>query len=310
LLFKNGFENNKSKTDASRMMLQLNPIRTDAVSIYKSHTTVDVLRLDLIHPVVSGNKWFKLKEYIAEAQRLKKTTLLTYGGPFSNHIIATAATAASFGFNSIGIIKGYQPKTLSHTLQEAIKYGMQIHFAPTDSTAADILSSFNPAEIYTVPMGGYGLHGKEGAKTILGETEFQQYDYILCAVGTGTMLAGLVEAAFPHQQVIGISSMKNNHSLETEIKALLAQDRQNNFRLNHAYHFGGYAKHTPQLIQFMNRWFIDTNIPTDFVYTAKLFFGIDDLIQQGFFHEQSKLLIIHSGGLQGNISLAKGTLIF
>jgi 1-aminocyclopropane-1-carboxylate deaminase len=123
-------------------------------------------------------------------------------------------------------------------------------------------------------------------------------------------LAGLVIAAKAEQKVIGISVMKNNIALGAEIDALLPGDKQNHFQLLHQFHFGGYAKKTPQLLQFMNDWYHQTSIPTDFVYTGKLFFATDQLIKQNFFENNSKILIIHSGGLQGNASLPKGTLIY
>jgi 1-aminocyclopropane-1-carboxylate deaminase len=296
--------------DELSMNLSLAETHIDTVSLYKSHTKVDVLRLDVIHPVISGNKWFKLKEYLRDAQSLKKQTVLTYGGAYSNHIIATAAVAKSFGLESIGIIKNYQPKTLSHTLQQAHDYGMRIYFAPSEKELQNIVSNIDINTTYEIPLGCYGKLGKAGAKTILESVPLANYTHIICAVGTGTMLAGLTEAALPKQMVLGISSMKNNLSLGEEIRALLPENLHGRFMLIHDYHFGGFAKYSSELIQFMNWWYKQTSIPSDFVYTGKLFYAVNDLIMKNYFSIDSKILVIHSGGLQGNASLSKGTLIF
>lgn len=280
---------------------------------YKIHTTVDVLRLDEIHPVVSGNKWFKLKKYLQDALDKNKKAILSYGGPYSNHIVATAATSHYYNIKSIGIIRGERPKFLSHTLQHALSYNMELHFIDRrdfkekciPKTALDAL---DPEDIYFINEGGYGINGMLGAMEILQQVDRNVYTHILAAVGTGTMLSGLIAAALPGQQVIGIPILKD-YSLEQNIKALLPQEKQN-FELIYDYHFGGYAKKSPELIQFMNNFYEQTEIPTDFVYTGKLFYAVNDLLTKGFFQKNSKVLVIHSGGLQGNLSLPKGTLIF
>jgi 1-aminocyclopropane-1-carboxylate deaminase len=292
------------------LLPSLNKSRVNTVSLYKSRTSFDVLRLDLVHPVISGNKWFKLRKYIEEAQQLGNTTLLTYGGAYSNHIVATAAAAQETGLKSIGIIKSHLPGQLSQTLQDASAYGMQLFFAPDKDKEQAIVSSLDADNIYYIPMGGYGLPGKEGAKTILDEVNLAKYTHIICAVGTGTMLAGLAEAALSHQHVVGISSMKNNFSLEDEIKQLLHPDKHQKFQLIYDYHFGGFAKRNAELIGFMNDWYQHSGIPTDIVYTGKLFFGVNDLYSKEYFPLDASLLVIHSGGLQGNRSLPAGTLIF
>jgi 1-aminocyclopropane-1-carboxylate deaminase len=291
-------------------------IRVDSLTSYnKFHTTVDVLRLDRIDPVVSGNKWFKLKEYLKEASGLGKTTILTFGGAFSNHIVATAAACAKYGFKSIGIIRGERPVELSHTLRDAQGFGMQLHFTSREAyrrkdIPAEALAIVPENEMYLVNEGGYGNKGMEGAKDILSFCDIEQYTHIMAAVGTGTMLAGLTEAAGDQQQVIGISVMKNNFSLQHEVEQLLPPAKHQQFTILHDYHFGGYAKHTPELLQFMNSWYTDTLIPSDFVYTAKVFYALNDMVQKNYFPQGSRVLVIHSGGLQGNRSLPKGTLIF
>ncbi|MGZ3844607.1 MAG: 1-aminocyclopropane-1-carboxylate deaminase/D-cysteine desulfhydrase [Flavisolibacter sp.] len=291
-------------------------IRVDPVHfLQKSHTTVEVVRIDLVHPVISGNKWFKLKEYLKEATFLGKDSILTFGGAYSNHIVATAATTKQMGFKSIGIIRGEMPTVLSHTLKDAISYGMELHFITREQYRKKLIPSNvydqNASDkIYIINEGGYGALGVIGAGDILRRFDSTSYSHIVDVVGTGTTIAGLLESSVPHQSVIGISSMKNNYSLVDEINALVSPKNRERLVLLGDYHFGGYAKYSKQLIEFMNEWYRLTNIPSDFVYTGKLFFAINDLIQKDYFPPSSKILAVHSGGLQGNQSLPKGTLIF
>jgi 1-aminocyclopropane-1-carboxylate deaminase len=280
---------------------------------YKFHTTVDALRLDEIHPVVSGNKWFKLKNYLHDAVNRNKKTILTFGGPYSNHIVATAAASQYYNLKSIGIIRGERPKNLSHTLQQALAYNMELYFISRSDYKAKVipgeaLVNLDPGDVYMVDEGGFGKMGMTGAMEILQELNCNIYTHILAAVGTGTMLSGLIAAALPGQSIIGFPVLQDD-SLELKINSLLPGKKQG-FQLIYDYHFGGYAKTSPELIQFMNDWYQQTGIPTDFVYTGKLFYGANDLLMKNFFPKESKVLIIHSGGLQGNLSLPKGTLIF
>lgn len=290
--------------------LNLQDCRIDTVDAFlKFHTRVDVLRLDLIHPIISGNKWFKLKEYLKEAKELNKKSILTFGGPFSNHIAATAAAAKKLGFDSIGIIRGEKPVKLSDTLNDAVNFGMKLYFVSrVDYKKKIIPSNISLQNAYVINEGGYGKMGAEGAKQILKQVDLSNYTHVVSAVGTGTTLAGLIEACSPAKNIIGISVMKNNFSLQQEIENLLSERKA--FHLFHDYHFGGYAKYNQQLITFMNEWYEATAIPSDFVYTGKLFFAVSDLIRKNYFPTDSKLLVIHSGGLQGNRSLPKATLIF
>lgn len=288
--------------------------RVDTVdSFFKFHTTFDVLRLDLVHPVISGNKWFKLKGYLKNARELHRKTILTFGGAFSNHIVATAAAAKMYGFKSIGIIRGEKPANFSESLNNATSFGMTLYFICGEEykkkiIPKEILGENEVTDIYPINEGGYGKKGAEGAKSISELVGFSNYTHSICAVGTGTTLAGLIEASHHGQHVIGISTMKNNFSLHHEIENLLTEQKE--FDLIHDYHFGGYAKYDQKLISFMNEWYRKTNIPSDFVYTGKLFFAVNDLLHKNYFPANSKLLVIHSGGLQGNRSLPKGTLIF
>lgn len=275
----------------------------------KKEVTVVVLRLDKIHPLIAGNKWFKLRYYIAEAKRHEKP-ILTFGGAWSNHILATAALCKQEKIPSIGIIRGEESSILTPTLNRAKELGMELKFISRADYEKKILpAAINSASYFIINEGGYGLLGVKGAATMLDYCIRDNYTAVCCAAGTGTMMAGLVNAALPTQEIIGISVLKNNLQLTEDVKKML-EATERKFRIIHDYHFGGYAKYTTALIGLMNNFFKQHNIPSDFVYTGKLFYAVDELIQKDFFPRGSSILLIHSGGLQGNDSLKKGMLIF
>jgi len=275
----------------------------------KDDISVSVLRLDNIHPVISGNKWFKLQYYLKEAKEQQKQKIITFGGAWSNHIVATAAACKMNNILSAGIIRGEEPAQLSPTLLHAKEYGMQLFYTSReDYSEKNIPVGLADKDSYLVNEGGYGKPGADGAKDILNYCR-KDFTHCCAAVGTGTMLAGLINAAIPEQKIIGISVLKNNDSLERSVTSLL-NNQPKQWQIIHDYHFGGYAKYTPELIRFMNKFYHEAKIPSDFVYTAKLFYAIADLIIAGFFPPGSRILMIHSGGLQGNSSLRKGTLIY
>jgi 1-aminocyclopropane-1-carboxylate deaminase len=284
------------------------PLRIDNVRT-KDGAGLDVLRADLVHPVISGNKWFKLRYYLEEVQQQQRRHIITFGGAYSNHIIAAAAAANVLGLRCTGLIRGERPPVLSPTLIHAQQLGMQLHFLSREVyKEKEVPAALRSDDMYVIPEGGYGAIGAAGAGTMVsGNTRI--YSHICCATGTGTMMAGLQNAAAPGQEIIGISVLKNNHDLENEVRQLLHRPDQP-VTLLHQYAGKGYGRHTPELLAFMNEWYKQTGIPSDFVYTGKLFFAVNDLLRQGFFPTGSKILLIHSGGLQGNASLTKGTLIF
>jgi 1-aminocyclopropane-1-carboxylate deaminase len=290
-----------------------------------------MLRLDLLHPEVSGNKWFKLKYNLEEAIRscetlgavrksenlgaarqhevlgLGKLRILTFGGAYSNHIAATAAACKLFGLSSIGIIRGEKPAVLSHTLQRAITDGMQLEFVSREAyrnkDSTDWQMRFPGA--YIIPEGGNNEAGAKGCREILSLADTSRFTHILCACGTGTTLAGLISSALPHQQVQGYVVLKGAEYLKGTI-ALLTKGT--NWQLIHDYHNGGYAKTSPELIHFINNFYAETRIPLDVVYTGKLVWGFSQAVLN--FPAGSKVLLIHTGGLQGNLSLSPDTLTF
>ena len=262
----------------------------------------NVLRTDLIHPVCSGNKFFKLKYYLLDALQKNHTIVVTSGGPWSNNIVATAFAARSCGLRSVGLIRGEKPSDPSQTLLEAAALGMELRFVGR--------SDYNKARIsepgqYYIPAGGYGKPGAKGAGEMINFATGLPYTHILCASGTGTMLAGLTQAV-PSARVIGVAVLKHS-DLGVEAGELIERP---SLEMIHNYHFGGYAKKNQELIEFMTQFYTVTSIPTDFVYTGKLMFAIRQLIQKQFFPPHSRILAIHSGGLQGNNSLKNGQLLY
>ena len=273
---------------------------------------IDVLRLDEIHPIVSGNKWYKLKYYLQDAIEKKCSTIITFGGAFSNHIVATAFACKANNLKSIGIIRGEEPKQLSPTLIAAKSYGMELHFVERSFyKTKQIPANINQNNDYIIAEGGYGKLGSKGVTSIFENMNIEKYTHIICACGTGTTLAGIVAAASPYQKIIGINALKGYEKIDEDIKQILPENFVNNaFEINNNYHFNGYAKYNATLINFMNELWQIENLPTDFVYTGKLFYAIKDMIAKNYFEENSKLIVVHSGGLQGNKSLANGMLMF
>lgn len=278
-------------------------------SFIENGIEADVLRLDKIHPVISGNKWFKLRYYLEDAKDQDKKTIATFGGAWSNHIIATAAACHLNGFKAIGIIRGEEPFKPSSILQYAKELNMQLIFISRNEYKQKKLPADINDDAYIINEGGFGIKGVEGAATILDHCQKEKYTHICCATGTGTMAAGIAKVANAGTKIIGVSVLKNNPEIEDNITSLQWKGKKQP-EIMHDYHFGGYAKHKPELLDFMNEFYRQTSIPSDFVYTGKLFYAIADLAAKKYFLPGSSLLLIHSGGLQGNSSLDNGKLIF
>jgi len=262
-----------------------------------------IRREDLLHPEVSGNKFRKLKYNIAKALEGKSTVLLTFGGAYSNHIAATAAAGRLIGIQTIGVIRGEELAAVyleNPTLRKAEQDGMQFKFVSRTQyrmkdTAAfleELREEFG--DFYLVPEGGTNEEAVRGTEEILTASD-AIYQYICCAVGTGGTLAGLINSSLEHQKVLGFPALKGDF-LYGEIKKYTTKE---NWELILEYHFGGYAKYTEELLVFIRNFERQTGILLDPIYTGKLVFGIFDLIKQGRFEKNSKILAIHTGGLQG-----------
>ncbi|MGE7776956.1 1-aminocyclopropane-1-carboxylate deaminase/D-cysteine desulfhydrase [Chitinophaga sp. NPDC101104] len=336
-----------------------------------------MLRLDLVHPLVQGNKWFKLKRNLEAAGPLP---VATFGGPWSNHLHAAAAACKLLGKPVTGIVRGEAPDPPSRTLAEAAALGMEIVHVPRavydavkrgDLSARELdfpiaarlqfpegpqhqgKKNIDPSETnpqtgnaasepglpitarlqtadspqppmenttlrallgraFVIPEGGGNAEGAAGCEEILDLGDFRAFTHILCATGTGTTLAGLINGAAERgisAEIWGISALKGAFSVEPEVRALLTEDR-GNWGIFHDFHEGGFAKISPALIDGMNDFFDQTGIPTDRVYTGKLVLAFRKMCADGRFPPGSRVLLIHTGGLQGNASLPQGSLHF
>ncbi|OTG83858.1 1-aminocyclopropane-1-carboxylate deaminase/D-cysteine desulfhydrase [Acinetobacter sp. ANC 4648] len=268
-----------------------------------------IKRLDLVHPQISGNKFFKLKYNLLEAQKLGLKKIITFGGAYSNHIAATAFAAQQFGFESIGIIRGEElvDKPLNHTLLTAQKFSMQLNFISREQyrqkDQTEFLTELNQRfpNSYIIPEGGSNALAIQGCTEILTAADRQNYDVICCAVGTGGTISGLIQASSAHQSVLGFSALKGDF-LQAEVEK---NTINKNWKILDDYCFGGYAKIQPELLHFIQNFETSYKIPLEHIYTAKMLYGIFDLIQKNYFPAHSRILVIHSGGLQGRISLGE-----
>ncbi|WP_026969623.1 1-aminocyclopropane-1-carboxylate deaminase/D-cysteine desulfhydrase [Algoriphagus terrigena] len=273
-----------------------------------------VLRLDKVHQEVSGNKYFKLKYNLAEAKKLGEKTILTFGGAFSNHIYATASAAHTAGFHSIGIIRGEDADRGNSTLAHAQKKGMQLHFADRESYRMKNSAGFREklraqfGDFYLIPEGGTNEIAITGTKEILDEAH-AIFSHVCLSIGTGGTFAGLAASLRSHQCLIGFSSLKGDFIFR-EIEELLTKyhiQSPGNLEIRTEYHFGGYGKTKPELINFMRWFYSEFGIPLDPIYTGKMAFGVWDLVEKDHFPKGSTILLIHTGGLQGNAGFFEQT---
>jgi len=298
------------------MELPLSHIRTLPLkNLYHPYgVEVSVLRLDELHPLVSGNKWFKLHRYLQRAEQEGKQAVLTFGGAWSNHLLATAAACREAGLKAGAIVRGERPQQLSRTLTDAAALGLRLFFVSRSDYAAriippEVLQGFPPTNTLIVPEGGYGPEGCAGAALIARQAATGTYSHVLVACGTGTTLAGLITGFPPETDCSGIAVLRHA-GLREETARLLPPELRARLHIKSGFEEGGYARHTPALLRFMNHWYEETGIPSDFVYTGKLFYAADQLIRRGHFASGSRVLLVHTGGLQGNRSLPAGTLMF
>ena len=266
-----------------------------------------IKREDLNHPQMSGNKWHKLKYNIHKAKEQGKDTLLTFGGAYSNHIYAVAAAGKIFNFNTIGIIRGEEHNPLNPTLSFAKENGMKLHYLDRGSYRKknsteifdDLIKKFG--DFYLLPEGGTNELAVKGCSEIITKINID-YDYICCPCGTGGTLAGLITGLRGEKIALGFAVLKGASFLKENVNSLLMSDNETppeNWDINLDYHFGGYAKFNKQLLEFMERFKAHTRIPIEPIYTGKMLFGIYDLIANGFFKQESRIVAIHTGGLQG-----------
>ncbi|PIB36345.1 hypothetical protein BFP72_13545 [Reichenbachiella sp. 5M10] len=263
-----------------------------------------IKREDLIDTEISGNKWRKLKYNLIQAKEQGQEIVLTFGGAYSNHIAATAAAAKRFGFQAIGVIRGEELNESSNpTLQKAHADGMQLLFV----SRADYMFRTSPHWLnmhkqeysaFIIPEGGSNHLAIQGVKEILHEIEID-FDYVTCPVGTGGTLAGLASGLHSHQKALGFAALTGEDYLEKLVGQLLPPEFHSRQAIIHDYDFGGYAKHTPQLIAFIQDFYDRHGIPLDPIYTGKMMYGVFDQIEKGKIESGKTIVAIHTGGIQG-----------
>lgn len=263
---------------------------------------IDMLRLDKIDVDISGNKWFKLKYNLKKAKAENKSTIVTFGGAFSNHIVATAVACKLEGLKSVGIIRGEKQEILNPSLKKATDFGMELHYISREDYKNKIIPyQLNDTE-YIVPEGGANLLGVKGCEEIITK-ELQNYDIICCAAGTGTTAAGILNSLTENQKLYVFPALKNGGFLKEEILAFSSQINLNKLELISNYDFSGYGKITKELVDFVTDFKSQQGIQLDYIYTGKMVFGVFDLIKEKKINPKSKILLLHSGGIQGNAGI-------
>jgi len=275
-------------------------LKTHKISLY-------LMREDLNHVALSGNKWHKLKYNILEARKLKKNTLLTFGGAFSNHVYATAAAGKIFNFRTIGVIRGEEHLPLNPTLSFAKENGMEIYYMDRTSyrkkDSNEIIEDLKRrfGDFYLIPEGGSNELAVKGCSELIDKIDLD-FDFVCCPCGTGGTLAGLISGLNGKSNALGFAVLKGASFLRENVQLLLKKsggESLNNWGINLDYHFGGYAKIDRELLNFVNDFYAITKIPMEPIYTGKMLFGIYDLISKGFFEQGTRIIAIHTGGLQG-----------
>ncbi len=266
---------------------------------------VFVKRDDMIHPFISGNKWRKLKYTLQQARRENKSTLVTFGGVWSNHLLATACAGATFGFSTIGYVRG--DEVHNPVLALCKLYGMELCFISRDDYR-DKQSVFEErfgldSAAFFINEGGYSKEAAQGCAEIITELQ-HSYDDILCACGTGATLAGLQQGISNKAmdvQLHGVPVLKGGEFIRKEVQQLGVTAQT--IKLHTDYHFGGYAKTKPDLLVFIQSFVTQTGIMIEPTYTGKLFYAAYDLIRQDYFARDTKILLIHTGGLTGFLGM-------
>lgn len=271
--------------------------------------TLDCLRLDKVHPFISGNKWYKLKHHLQALLEAGKTEVLSFGGAHSNHLHALAYTAKQLNIRAIGLVRGEKPEKLTPTLVDCQKWGMTLHWVDrssyrdlaSTSTSDTLIKEFPDA--WVVPEGGAGALGTLGIESLFNSLHHDgklNYDMIACAVGSGATLAGIAKANTGRAHCVGFSALRGAHDLEQRVeRQLLGVSQVSPWRICHHYHFGGFAKINARLSEFISDVYDQHNLVLDPVYTAKMMYGLAEYIHQGRIQAGARVLAVHTGGLQG-----------
>ncbi len=281
------------------------PVEAITLPLFAAHQVkVFVKRDDLIHPFISGNKWRKLKPILNLAEAENKKTLVTFGGAWSNHLLATACAGAKFGFQTHGFVRGESVQ--NPVLALCRLYGMELHFVDRSAYRDKqrlFDAHFSSDDAVYIHEGGYGKLAASGCAEIIEELP-QVYDHIFVASGTGTTAAGLASAVLAKQwptRIHAVPVLKGGSFLKDDIRALAITPDDIVFHLE--YHFGGYAKHNAELICFIRDFVRDTGMMIEPTYTGKAFYALTDLVKRGYFNAGTEILLIHTGGLTGFLGM-------
>lgn len=280
-------------------------------NINNDNYDISVLRIDKVHPQISGNKWFKLKYNLLEAKRLNHTKLLTFGGAYSNHIYAVAAAGKEFGFETIGIIRGEEHVPINPTLHFAKECGMKLFYLDR-TTYKNRNEKYFQEEIkikfdnpFIIPEGGTNQLALMGVEEIINFIK-DDFDFICTACGTGGTISGLISSLKGEKNILGFPALKGGAFLREVIESLVLERTNkyyNNWELITDYHFGGYARIDLDLVNFVENFQSMNNLKLDYIYTSKMFYGINKLLENEHFQKGSKLILLHTGGLQGNAGM-------
>jgi 1-aminocyclopropane-1-carboxylate deaminase len=275
--------------------------------LIKNGVRLYIKREDLIHPFISGNKYRKLKYNLKRARKENHSTLLTFGGAYSNHVYAVAAAGAMYGFKTIGVIRGEAHLPLNPTLSFTSEMGMILHYVSrqhyrqkhNDLFLQELEKKYG--QFYLIPEGGSNLEAVKGVSEMVDEIDMN-VDVIAVSCGTGGTMAGMLSGMDGRRYAIGFPVLRGGGFLKKEISTLIKSYHDkiySNWHLETGYHFGGYARYTIELIDFINEFKKQSGIPLDPVYTGKMMFGLFDLVKKGAFKKGQNILAIHTGGLQG-----------
>jgi len=277
--------------------------KIDAPLFEQYHIELWIKRDDLLHPVISGNKWRKLKYILNDALSVGADTLISMGGAYSNHLHALAYVGKALNLKTIGIIRGEQPETLTPTLIDMKNWGMELKFVSRSDYRTirhyqgwQDLPGIRPHQ-YWLPEGGAQTLALKGVAELVKEIDIP-YNILCVPCGTGTTLAGIIAAVPEHVTVLGFAALKNAGFLTTDVERLLPQPRAN-WQINQDYHFGGFAKTNAELTEFIKEFELTTKIPLEPVYTGKMMFALYDLLKKGYFKPGQRIIAVHTGGLQG-----------
>lgn len=265
---------------------------------------LSVKRDDMIHPFISGNKWRKLKYILKNAQEQQKQTLVTFGGAWSNHLLATACAGAKFGFETHGFVRGEEVQNPVLSLCKV--FGMELHFVSREAYLDKprlFEQHFDAKQVVFIDEGGYSSEAVQGCAEIMDELP-QDYEHLFVGCGTGATVAGVSVGIAKHQkqtQLHGVPVLKGGDFIRHEISALGVDPAP--IQLHTEYHFGGYAKTKPELLLFIQDFVSGTGILLEPTYTGKVFYAVFDLIRKGYFREGDHILILHTGGLTGFLGM-------